>query len=130
MLAICVLLLASSPARRAQPASTPTPQQQQFNLAAFSNITSCLPFNVLITASPAGSPNAYQLSSQVAPEVSAALRVAVNDGTLFLGFNRSFESTQPIRVTASLPADKLKAVTNQGMGSIIINPGGYGCWDS
>ena len=97
----------------------------QYNLAAFRNITSCLPFNVLIA--PSGSSNAYTLVTSVSPEVDAALRVAVANNTLFLGFNKSFETTAPIRITVSLPADKLQVVQNKGVGSIIINPGGA-CW--
>jgi hypothetical protein len=98
------------------------------NLEAFTNITSCLPFNVLIKLSASGSSNGYMLSTSVGPEVDAALRAAVVNSTLYLGSNRKFETTDAIRVTISLPADKLQAVENKAMGSIIINPGGCAGW--
>lgn len=129
-LAVLVVLLACTTKGLAQDSgSTPkaTASTNSFTLAAFANVTSCLPFNVLITASPAGG-STYSLSTTLVPEVSAALHVAVANSTLFLGFNRSFESTLPIRVTVSMPADKLQAVENKGIGSIIINPGGLGPW--
>lgn len=106
----------------AKPQAAGTPGQ--FNLAAFTNITSCLPFNILIKPSASGSSSTgYALTKSVAPEVNAALNVSVADGTLYLGFNRKFESTVPIRVTVTMPAGKLEVVENQGMGAIIINPG-------
>jgi hypothetical protein len=40
-----------------------------------------------------------------------------------VGFNRSFDSTSPIRVTVALPADQLASVVNKGMGNVILNPG-------
>jgi hypothetical protein len=98
------------------------------NLEAFTKVTSCLPFNILIKPSASGSSNGYVLSTSVGPEVDAALRAAVVNSTLYLGFNRKFETTDPIRLTVSLPADKLQAVENKAMGSIIINPGGSACW--
>jgi hypothetical protein len=106
----------------AKPQAAGTPGQ--FNLAAFTNITSCLPFNILITPSATGSSSTgYTLTTSVAPEVDAALNVAVANSTLYLGFNRRFDSTVPIRVTVSMPADKLEVVENKGMGNVIINPG-------
>jgi len=130
-LAACLLMIASSsvaqqtPAANAgaaapQPAGTPG----QYNLAAFSNITSCLPFNVLIK--PSGSSTEHTLVTAVSPEVDAALRIAVANNTLYLGFNKTFETTSAIRVTVSLPADKLQYMENKGVGSIIIYPGGWG----
>lgn len=92
-------------------------------LPAFGNITSCLPLNVLVKPSAQGSSNAYSLATDAGAEVAAALRAVVVNGTLFLGFNKSFESTTPIRVTVSLPADKLQTVENKGVGQLIINPG-------
>lgn len=92
-------------------------------LPAFANITSCLPLNVLLKPSSQGSSNAYSLATDAGAEVAAALRGVVVDGTLFLGFNKSFESSTPIRVTVSLPADKLQTVENKGVGQLIINPG-------
>lgn len=94
-------------------------------LPAFGNITSCLPLNVLVKPSAQGSSNAYSLATDAGAEVAAALRAVVVDGTLFLGFNKSFESTTPIRVTVSLPADKLQSVENKGVGQLIINPGEF-----
>lgn len=122
---VVVLLACSTPAIAQQAGSStgPTASDKQFELADFTSIVSCLPFNVLITASPAGVSRA-SLSTSVVPEVSAALRVAVVNNTLHLGFNKSFESTLPLRVTVSMPANKLQAVENRGAGSIIINPGG------
>jgi hypothetical protein len=106
----------------AKPQAAGTPGQ--FTLAAFTNITSCLPFNILIKPSATGSSSTgYTLTTSVAPEVNAALNVAVANSTLYLGFNRRFESTVPIRVTVTMPADKLEVVANKGMGNIIINPG-------
>lgn len=125
-LACVVVLLACSTQAIAQQAGSstgPTASDKQFELADFTSIVSCLPFNVLITASPAGVSRA-SLSTSVVPEVSAALRVAVVNNTLYLGFNKSFESTLPLRVTVSMPANKLQAVENRGAGNIIINPGG------
>jgi hypothetical protein len=124
-LACVVVLLACSTQAIAQQAGSstgPTASDKQFELADFTSIVSCLPFNVLITASPAGVSRA-SLSTSVVPEVSAALRVAVVNNTLYLGFTKSFESTLPLRVTVSMPANKLQAIENRGTGSIIINPG-------
>jgi hypothetical protein len=101
---------------------------RQLNLEAFTKVTSCLPFNILIKPSASRSSNGYVLSTSVGPEVDAALRAAVVNSTLYLGFNRKFETTDPIRLTVSLPADKLQAVENKAMGSSIINPGGFACW--
>lgn len=106
-----------------------TGEPRQLNLEAFTNITFCLPFNVLVKPSASGSSNGYMLTTSVGTEADAALRAAVVNSTLYLGFNRKFETTDPIRLTISLPADKLRAVENKAMGSIIINPGGCACWE-
>lgn len=126
IVAACFLLLASASVLAQQTGSNAqgAAATGQFNLAAFSNITSCLPFNVLIKPGAKGSTE-YTLTTSVAPEVDAALRIAVSENTLYLGFNRSFESTVPIRITVTMPADKLEVIDNKGMGHIILNPGGW-----
>jgi hypothetical protein len=108
--------------------STAQQQQQEYSLEAFSNVTSCLPFNVLISPSSqdggtSSSSGSHSLRVDAAPGAAAALRAAAVNGTLFLGFNRSFESTTPLKVTISLPAAGLVAVDNRGQGNVIINPG-------
>lgn len=125
---VCALMLAAS-SSMAQPqtadAAGSPPQSAGspglYNLAPFSNITSCLPFNILIA--PSSSTTAHTLITSVSPEVEAALRIAVTNNTLYLGFNKSFETTGPIKITVTLPASKLQVVENKGAGSVIINPG-------
>jgi hypothetical protein len=51
----------------------------------------------------------------------------VDRGTLFLGFNTSFQTSQPIRLTVALPGAQLANVTNHGLGSVFINPGERRC---
>lgn len=120
--AVLLALLFVSCVAAQQPTAPPTtPVTKQ--LPAFTNITSCVPLNILITPSDDG---AHTLSVAGTPDAHGALTATVVNSTLFLGFNRSFESTQPIRITVSLPADKLSAVEGS-MGYVIVNPGTFVC---
>jgi hypothetical protein len=96
-----------------------------YTLNPFTAIVSCVPFNFLV--SPSADANTYTVSSSVNAAVQAAVRLRVEDKTLYLGFNQSFESPEAIRVNISLPAGQLMRVENRGMGDIIINPGGAEC---
>jgi hypothetical protein len=96
-----------------------------FNLNPFNTIVSCVPFNFLV--SPSANAETYRVSSSVNAEVQAAVRLRVEDKTLYLGFNQSFESPEAIRINITLPAGQLARVENRGTGDIILNPGVTTC---
>ncbi|KAF6254252.1 hypothetical protein COO60DRAFT_334963 [Scenedesmus sp. NREL 46B-D3] len=120
---------AAAAAASPSPAATADEQPQEptpgptgtYNLNPFNTIVSCVPFNFLVSPSPDA--NAYSVTSSVNAEVQAAVRLRVEDETLYLGFNQSFESPEAIRINITLPAGQLLRVDNSGMGDIIINPG-------
>jgi hypothetical protein len=53
------------------------------------------------------------------------VRLRVEDKTLYLGFNQSFESPEAISINITLPAGQLVRVDNRGTGDIILNPGDF-----
>ncbi|WIA21359.1 hypothetical protein OEZ85_000579 [Tetradesmus obliquus] len=116
---------AASPSPAAGPeakAQEPTPGPTgTYTLNPFNAIVACVPFTFLV--SPSTDDKTYSVSSSVNAAVQAAVRLRVEDKTLYLGFNQSFESPDAIRINITLPAGQLQRVSNKGMGDIILNPG-------
>lgn len=92
-----------------------------YTLNPFNAIVACVPFTFLV--SPSTDDKTYSVSSSVNAAVQAAVRLRVEDKTLYLGFNQSFESPDAIRINITLPAGQLQRMSNKGMGDIILNPG-------
>lgn len=65
-------------------------------LQPFNSVVSCVPFNILVTAGP---DDKYTVTTNYAPEVEAAVLFKVEDDTLYVGFNKSYETTEAIKVS-------------------------------
>ena len=89
---------------------TPFPQ---VTLDAFNGVEICGPINVLVVPSTGG---AYTLTLEAEPAALGALSYSVKDGTLSLGLSTSFDTTEPIQVTAALPASDLASLQTTSTG--------------
>lgn len=92
-----------------------------YNLNPFNTIVSCVPFNILV--SPSSDNTTYSVTTALNAQVDAALRFRVQNQTLYVGFNRSFDSPEVIKVNITMPASQLWSVTNYGLGDVYLNPG-------
>lgn len=91
---------------------------QTRSLEAFSNIYACVPFTA--TVDPG---DGYSVSISAEQAVTDAILTTVKDGNLYLE-SGSFDSSQPIEVSISLPASELKSVNHYGqLSGLFVSPG-------
>jgi hypothetical protein len=95
-------------------------EKKEVTLDAFNGIENCAPFNALVAPS-AG--NAYAITLEAEPVALSSLSYIVDAGILSLGVNGSFNSTQPIKVTVTLPASALASLQTTVTGMLFTAPG-------
>ncbi|KAL4440439.1 hypothetical protein ABPG75_003440 [Micractinium tetrahymenae] len=113
--AACCLLAAA-----AQPLPAPL-QRQDVSLPPFVEVDLCAPISTLIVPNTTGG---YWLTIEAEPSVIPALSYAVVNGALHLETQQGLNTTRPIKLTVSLPATALQAVSHQGPGAeLFVAPG-------
>jgi hypothetical protein len=89
-------------------------------LAPFNSVVACAPVNILITPVPEAS--GYTASLDAEAQVRLAITFRVENETLYIGTNRSFATSEPVKLNISLPSNALAAV--QALGSwVVLSPG-------
>ncbi|KAI7838959.1 hypothetical protein COHA_007279 [Chlorella ohadii] len=86
-------------------------EKKEVTLDAFNGIENCAPFNTLVTPS-AG--DAYAITLEAEPAALNSLVYTVDAGTLSLGLNGSFDSTQPIKPSTL-------SIDVGGTGGVVVN---------
>ncbi|GBF93072.1 hypothetical protein Rsub_05683 [Raphidocelis subcapitata] len=124
-----------------QPAVQPSPQASPApaggarvsQLPAFDGVVSCAPFTILIE--PAGgtiqppavaagaAPNASSVLLEAEPDASDAVSLQVAGTTLYVSVSGDFETRAPLKLTARIPADRLRRAAARGGGTVIVGPG-------
>ena len=115
--ALLLLALAACAGAQLLQAAAPAAELQSSvqQLQPFTNITSCVPFNVLIQPNASDS-NTYTLTAAAEPAVLSSLNATVSNGTLFLQTSGNFSTQRPIQVALTLPAGQLQALEHYGTG--------------
>lgn len=93
-------------------------QPQPITLPFFTRVEACVPFSVKLAPGPRHS---VQLEAERA--VQEAFNATVSSGTLKLTTTAPFRSTQPIRLTLTLPAKQLQSLASKGVADVVVAQG-------
>lgn len=91
-------------------------QPQPTTLPPFTHVEACVPFSVKLAPGPRHS---VQLEAERA--VQEAFNATVSSGTLKLTTTAPFRSTQPIRLTLTLPAKQ--SLASKGVADVVVAQG-------
>jgi len=116
---------ASQPASEAAPAAEVAPAAPlptcALTLDSFSAVDFCAPINLLILPNTTGG---YAATIQSETPVMRAINTTVTNGRLQITAGGPFNTTRPVQLTVSLPADALAELNHFGPGKFLVGKGG------